>query len=493
MDIIDKNGYSLRGLSRINVLLGKNGCGKSTALKQVEAAVNDDDDFGRTKYVTPERGGTLKYEPNVENSMVNSKGWFEKTRRANQFTQFREQTVVQYRKLQSLVQYEIETIPEIRSDLSHTFDTTVSKINALLDNIEFRRKPSDFELLLRGTGEPLQPGQISSGESELISLAIECLVFDKECASEDANSGEQQEGEGQGRDKENALFLDEPDVHLHPDLQARFATLLKELADDGNLKIIIATHSTALLAAFHDYEHVSVAFMGMRQTDMEFRPVTEVTKRILPVFGAHPLSNVFNESPVLLVEGEDDERVWQQAVRSSNGQLKLFPRGVDAIQNLKEHEDEVVAVLNAVYDNATAYSLRDRDEVEEEEIQDDPPLIRMRFSCRAAENLILSDNVLQSLGTSWEALSTKIDAWIDANAEHVHHAAMVAFKESGYDRKRGKLKELRNDLMGVIGSSKPWEVAVGQVIGGLQGHQPSSDHDIRHYLGTKVVGNLIPE
>jgi len=41
---------------------------------------------------------------------------------------------------------------------------------------------------------------------------------------------------------------------------------------------------------------------------------------------------------------------------------------------------------------------------------------------------------------------------------------MQAFQESNYDRKEFDLKDVRNILIGLV-TSKPWEIAVGQVIG----------------------------
>ncbi|MFZ5500605.1 MAG: hypothetical protein ACOY58_01655, partial [Candidatus Micrarchaeota archaeon] len=64
------------------------------------------------------------------------------------------------------------------------------------------------------------------------------------------------------------------------------------------------------------------------ELEFDFRAISDLYRKILPVFGAHPLSNVFNRAPILLVEGEDDERIWQQAVRTARGRLKLFPCSV---------------------------------------------------------------------------------------------------------------------------------------------------------------------
>ena len=72
---------------------------------------------------------------------------------------------------------------------------------------------------------------------------------------------------------------------------------------------------------------------------------------------------------------------------------------------------------------------------------------------------------------------------------------MQAFADSGFDRRNHKIKDLRNDLMGLIGSAKPWEVAVGQVLGVLK-RTDATDYEregsIFTYLGRKTVVALIP-
>lgn len=60
--------YKLSGLKTINIVLGKNGCEKSTLLSQLEAHLLTQADYF-IKYITPERAGTLKYEPNVERNI----------------------------------------------------------------------------------------------------------------------------------------------------------------------------------------------------------------------------------------------------------------------------------------------------------------------------------------------------------------------------------------------------------------------------------------
>lgn len=474
---LDIAGYKILNLSPMNVLMGKNGCGKSRMLRAIEQAMVRSPDFPHVRYLSPERGGTLEYNPGVEQSMNSNARWLADTRRGNRAEQFRLQSVTQFRKLEILTLRDIEKNSNLRLDLNYTFDKIVGQINEILYNIRIERAESGFEFLVRGSEEKLKPAEISSGEAEIVSLAIEVLVFEKEV-------------EG----KENCyLLMDEPDLHVHPDLQTKFARFLGAATNRAGFTVILATHSTAFLGALADNEDTSVEFMRGGETELSFEQVTRIHRAVLPVFGAHPLSSVFNEAPPLLVEGDDDERVWQQAVRSSAGRIRVYPVPVDGVGEMPPYERIVQDVAASVYDEGIAYSLRDRDDGAGD-INDDLPLVRMCLSCRAIENLILTDDLLHLLGTDWQSLRSGIEVWLERNTDHPNHAAMKTFWDNGLNRKSADLKVLRNDLMGITGSSKPWEVAVGQAIAGAG--RPSSPfnpvpNSIHEFLGEKVCATLL--
>jgi len=476
---IEAGGYTLSELDKINIVLGKNGCGKSTLLKNVEQGIAGLEEWGLARYITPERGGALVYEPNVEQSANTNAGWVAQVRRVNQFGQFRQVTMVQYRKLEWTVLREIAEVNGRGEIADVSFDAYLAKINALLENIEIRpdTQTTTFKIFGRASGAEIPADKISSGESELISLAIECLAFSREIVA----------------GKQNLLCLDEPDVHLHPDLQARLMRFLDELVAEHGFTILLATHSTPILGELASSDRTAVAFMQSGQTDLAFHKIDDVYKKILPVFGAHPLSNVFNDVPILLVEGEDDVRIWQQAVRSSKGKLKLYPVECGSVTELAEYERRTKEIIGSVYDKAKALSLRDGDGVSEQ-LDDEPPIVRMRLSCRAVENLILSNEVIASIGMEWPDVESAIDTWLTNNAGHSRHAQMQEFKVAGYARKDFDLKDLRMLIVGtILDSNKPWEILVGQVIGTLKSSQKDStvQNSICNYLSEKVTATLL--
>jgi energy-coupling factor transporter ATP-binding protein EcfA2 len=475
MDIENAGPFTLTGLDKVNVILGKNGCGKSFLLKVVEQSLHGRAGFGKIQYLSPERGGLLQYEPNIEQAMNSNSQWIRDNRRANQSANFKQQSTTLFRQLEIISLREIErehTTPEY---VPRTFDTTVDLINGLLDRVRIERDINRvFRIVDRETGAESSPLDISSGESELISLGVEVLAFSKDC----------------DKDLNNFMLIDEPDVHLHPDLQDRLARFIVSAITDRPLSVILATHSTALLAGLSDGGNVRLAFKRRGATNLEFSPVNDVDKAILPIFGAHPLSNVFNQAPALLVEGEDDERVWQQAVRTSQGRIRLYPCAVDSVDRLAEYETEVNNIIDAVYDNAQAFSLRDRD-LHPEMINDVGHVARMRLSCRAAENLMLSDDVLASAQKDWPTLQESVIAWVAANTNHQYHSDVQAFIAGGFDRKGHDLKTIRNILVGLI-SNKPWEVLVGQRIAALSINPIApTEGSLADYLGEKVCTEIL--
>ena len=464
-------GYTLDDLGMINIVLGKNGCGKSIMLRKLEGAPPQSTTI---RYITPERGGYLECDPGVEDAINRQSDWMNEARRNNLSDNFRQQSIAQYKKLESLVLREME---QRRGEPG--FMPYLEKLNQLLDGIEIRRgqQVMGLEIYNKKSGQPVNANSISSGESELISLGVELLVFSKELKT----------------DSDNWLLIDEPDVHLHPDLQVRLINFLEDLVQENGFPVVIATHSTAILGAFKNYDGVRCALMVASQNNLSFKRVSESYRKLLPVFGAHPLTNIFNEAPVLIVEGESDIRVWQEAVRSSKGSISVYPCAAGSVSELQKFESDAGEIIKAVYDNAKGYSLRDGDGVVEQ-IEDNAPIVRMRLDCRTIENLLLSDEALEIAGLNWGRLQIRIENWLEQNADHCHYKLMQQFKNDGYDRKQADVKGIRNDITGIVGTNKPWEVIVGRAIAKLattSGSPTYTRNTVADFLGKKVVDNLM--
>lgn len=463
--------FALVHKSRFTILLGKNGAGKSTLLRKFSEQQEKN-----IKYVSPERGGTLKYNPNVDNNIASNDGWLFNTRQKNRSEQFREQSAVQFRNLEMLILREIETKSDKRSDSRYTFESVaLEKINALLPAIKLVRSDKGFSIQSKD-GAPIPEEQISSGESELIALAIEVLVFSR---SEENNK---------------LLLLDEPDVHLHPDLQQRFTQFVQAIAEERNIRVVIATHSTAVIGAFSDTADLQIVPVSQRgQTDFkEFRP-SKIAQDILPVFGVHPLSSTFNKTPVMLVEGDDDKRVIEQIVRSSNGRYLWTPCPVGTVDALAEWEQWLDSVLPSLYDSPVAYSLRDLDDAEEPDLENTKVVHRIRLNCYAIENFLLTEECLTAHGSNADIFQEYLQGWALHNSQHKYAAAVKSLAKDFENRRRLNIKDVRNIVVAQLGSNKPWEVVVGQLIANhsfTKSNIAHPEHSIANYLGKQAIDKL---
>ena len=69
---------------------------------------------------------------------------------------------------------------------------------------------------------------------------------------------------------EGTLLVDEPDSHLHPDLQQRYAKFLVELNKEYCCSIIVATHGTTLLSSLGYYGGVKTSVIYFNERNERF-------------------------------------------------------------------------------------------------------------------------------------------------------------------------------------------------------------------------------
>jgi hypothetical protein len=219
-----------------------------------------------------------------------------------------------------------------------------------------------------------------------------------------------------------------------------------------------------------------------------------IAQDILPIFGVHPLSTAFNKSPVLLVEGEDDKRVLEQAVRSSNARIKFSPCPVGTVTEMAQWESWLDEVLPALYDEPRAFSLRDLDDSNQSEIDDIGIVTRVRLNCYAIENLLLTDECLAAHGFTDSTFESILEKWIMEFSQHQAIDSAKELLESFGKRRTMKIKDLRNIVVALLGSTKPWEVIVGQLIAkGSSSAFQKSENSICNYLGPKAVKLFLPD
>jgi len=97
---------------------------------------------------------------------------------------------------------------------------------------------------VEGVTENIDIDDLSSGEKEVIALFMPLL-------ERQINKIIRRMEKGQEVDLESApdtiMILDEPDLHIHPELQKRMLTYMRKRAYEDNVQFIIATHSPIII------------------------------------------------------------------------------------------------------------------------------------------------------------------------------------------------------------------------------------------------------
>ncbi len=476
MDIANKtNTVVIKSASAFNLIVGRNGSGKSTFLRLLHSEKRNDANC-RCDTINPERGGHLIPDAGVENSMRSSPTWTFDTRNQNQSSNFKQSSVVKLKHVQLSFLIRMERDRGLRNSDATFQSEYIDDINALLHNVKLIVKENDFTFEALD-GATVEPSRLSSGESEVIAIASEVLSF----------------LESFDPAKINILFVDEPDVHLHPDLQARLARFIHrrwqrlEESHRSRVFFIIATHSTPLLAAFSQFSDSSIAAKQFGSTIIQMRPCASAISKTLP-FIAHPLSSVFNLETPLILEGDDDERVWSQACRSSQGRIRLFPCVAGTVDKQAELEKFLATILPAVYDDPLAISIRDGDG-KHESLQHDGCVKRYRLNCYSVENLLLTDDVLAIMNTTWGGFCAGATAWLKANPQHKSAKLLHDLISDQHRLRNTKIKELRHLIVSIAGKSTPWEIIIGKAISAPTS-TPKAPHSLADYLGAQLVATL---
>lgn len=469
----------MTGISNINVLLGRNGAGKSRFLRSLDSGLSSTPGFN-VRYISPERAGVFRKDGNIQNNLENNKDSLRGVRTQNQGGNFKAASATLLHEVELLYLRQLQDTTTIRNDLTRTFKRDrLDKINGLLSNVFIEQQRAEF-VFISSSGVQVSPDQISSGESEAVALASEIMHF----------------FEALDKTKFNVLLLDEPDVHLHPDLQSRLAKFIVQQIDDlaadvqPNVAICLATHSTPFVCALSTSSYTSIGTKDFDTSKVQQFAASIHLKKVAPFFG-HPLSLCMSNDALLILEGQDDERVWQQASRSSKGRIRLFPVLATSVDQQFELEEFCSSLLVSIYDAPVAYSLRDGDG-KTGELEPVGPVIRFRLECYAIENVLVTDECLGILQTTWHDFQQAATAWITQNQSH-QYVDEVSALVGAVDRMRmQKIKQIRQLICAIAGSTKPWEVVVGQAIGALDvDHLADTPGSLQDFIGLKAVRSLL--
>ena len=334
--------WSFDDLTDVTVLFGRNGSGKSVLLRAWR-----DQSVETAHYVTPERTGAMNLEPTYLHGELTAKSRRDASVK-NYMPEYRSRIITR-----------IQAYFMSRGDYrgSGTVPGSPDKIERLVGSLL-----TDFSLAIKGadklpyelkrieTAEIItNVDQLSSGEAQLVTLGLDILTI---VSIWEIN----------GQDK-RIVLIDEPDAHIHPDLQVRFADFLFQVVEEFQLQVAVATHSVSLLAAIGQFggKKASVIYLNRQKSNYKAQRFGSVQKELAACLGGHVLMGPLFGSPILLVEGDDDYRIWSQIPRHHITNFAVLPTNGDEIKRYQKTLEQIFCSLRGDDDEPCGYALLDGD------------------------------------------------------------------------------------------------------------------------------------
>jgi hypothetical protein len=186
--------------------------------------------------------------------------------------------------------------------------------------------------------------------------------------------------------------------------------------------------------------------------------------------------------PLLLVEGDDDYKVWAQAVRHHVLKVAVIPCDGSRLGEYEAALDRIFVALVEKADTPLGFGLHDLDDRSDQPVISGGFVRRLWLNCREVENLYLTAVVLGAMGKTVSESRSEIDA---RAAEFGGKTALLQEVASA-DWQRCDLKGVIEQIAQIIDPQRvDWRIRLGQTIG--KG-EPSGN--LRGFLGDQVVAAL---
>jgi len=467
---LGNDNWILKNLNKITVLFGKNGSGKSQLLRTLKNT-----DRNKYHYVSPERSGEISHDVGImqEELNIGSRG---KRRNNNLAQTYRQESVS---RIQALL-IKLGNIAGRSEPNPINLRDIEDYLQILLPDFVFKITDQNppYELKRIHTDEKITSvNNLSSGESETLTLALDILTV---CAMWEIDKQEQR-----------ILLIDEPDTHLHPDLQQHLAQFLVKILDKYKVQMIIATHSTTLLSAlgYHGEDKTSIIYINNSISDQKAKKFDKVLQELSTCLGGHALMGPLFNAPILLVEGDDENKIWSHVPRYNKVKIAVIPcNGGDEVKNYQKTLEKLFSNLRSNESEPVGYALLDGDkEIPNEDAHNPQKNIKyLKLSCLESENLFLTDEVLSLLGTTWEEAKEKIK---EASSNYGEKKIKLD-KCDNWDRKTADIKDVIQQLVYILDPDKkvPWTLRVAKCIG-----DKKPEGQIAEFLGENIIKALWKE
>lgn len=461
---LGSGAWDLQTLNHITVIFGRNGVGKSALLRSLGASSQE----GR-HLTSPERAGEITYQANIADEEGLGTNRYN-SRRNNMAGDFRNRSISRIATMVTKRGFHMKP---------GSADDSITDLQAMMKDVlpDFKfvlTSHNPYFQLSRANGSHVtSSAEVSSGEIGMLTLGVDLATVCAIWRIEDQET--------------RLLLIDEPDTHLHPDLQDHLASFLVQLMDTYDAQIVVATHSTTLLAALGQYgkDRTSAIYLSGSADPQPAVAFTKHLQEMSSCLGGHALMGPLFGAPLLLVEGDDDFRIWSQVPRHHKVRLAAIPCNGDEIFRYQRMLEQIFASIRTSATPPAGFALVDGDKplpTVASTPQAQVPIIAL--ACHEAENLFLTDEVLTTLGLTWAQASTRLKT---ASVADPAKTALLRAADS-WNRQTADVKLVIDDIARLLDDSQVhWTRRVGSVIG-----REKPTGQLADFLGPGLIAVLWP-
>ena len=161
---------------------------------------------------------------------------------------------------------------------------------------------------VHSAGTKVDIDDLSSGEKAIVQLFFP-LIEHRIQALIELSKGREHEEDAPSLDAELCVLLDEPELHLHPNLQSNILNYLRALSSRESTQFILATHSPTIVDGADSDElyllRPTELTDGITNQLIQIASTTEKLEMMRTVFGS--TSNITAMRPILVVEGRNTD------------------------------------------------------------------------------------------------------------------------------------------------------------------------------------------
>ncbi|WP_148687071.1 AAA family ATPase [Candidatus Nitrosocosmicus hydrocola] len=183
------------------------------------------------------------------------------------------------------------------TELFEESEDAIKNINKLLNklvnlNLKIDKQDeinSTFDFLFYRNNNPISIQELSSGEKGIIYLVIGIYGLDI---------------------KDGLIIIDEPEIHIHPQMQQKLVEIINQAQYDLNLQVILATHSPVFVTP-KTIQNIHRFFKSDNYTNIISNNITHAESELVNILTYTNSAKLFFSTRVIMVEGDSDEYFYK--------------------------------------------------------------------------------------------------------------------------------------------------------------------------------------